>query len=207
LHAVEILRREFNIVLDGLPEPPLSMDFPPPAKSILSPEVLCLGAIGYFDPRKGVDLLCEAFRLARFNRPVKLLLAGKVNDPALEFQLKTGPGDREVQAVDKILSNEEYAAALEKMDILCLPYRSHVGPSAVYAQAAYQGKVIIASDYGWLGWEGKKYNKIVFFKDRDLASLIGRLEETVSKFDSLKNLTGNYVPNTEADFTKVFCSF
>jgi glycosyltransferase involved in cell wall biosynthesis len=211
-HAVEILRREFGIALETVPDPMLASGDHSPAPTVPSPrpptETLCLGTIGFFDHRKGVDLLLDAFQRARFKRPVKLLLAGRVNDPILTRKLMEAgivEGGK-IQTVNRVLSTEEYAAALGEIDVLCLTYRSHVGPSGVYAQAAARGKIIVASDYGWLGWEGKNYNKSFFFKDQSLASLIECLEETVSDFDSLDGLAGNYFPTTEEDFTKVFCS-
>ncbi len=211
-HAVEILRQKYDILLETVPEPLLSLSPHTITKSVPKPNdfsnPLCLGTIGFFDPRKGVDLLLEAFQRAHFNRPVTLLLAGLVNDSSLMKKLKD-PGVAEngkIQIINKILTAEEYVLALGKMDVLCMTYRSHVGPSGVYAQAASQGKIIVASDYGWLGWEGKKYNKILFFKDQSLDSLVDTLEDTVSRFDSLAALAGNYQPTSVGDFTKVFCS-
>jgi glycosyltransferase involved in cell wall biosynthesis len=210
LYAVETLQKEYGIRIKGLPEPPL---FPKPLLSGSGPgsrapleEGLCLGAIGFFDPRKGAGFLFKGFSRARFERPVKLLLAGKINDPDLAMELVKGSGSA-LEVIDKILTNEEYEEALGRMDILCLPYLSHIGPSGVFAQGASLGKVMVASDFGWVGWEGKKYNKVAFFRDRDLDSLTRVLEETVSNFPNLQKIQGNYAGNKEEDFTRVFCSF
>ena len=111
-------------------------------------------------------------------------------------------GDR-FQVFNGYLKTKRLFSVVDQMDVVCLPYRSHVGTSAFFAQSATMGKVILASNYGWLGGIGSKYNKAVFFENNSIPSLAAALEKINKDFSILDSLSSNYSPISEDEFVKV----
>jgi glycosyltransferase involved in cell wall biosynthesis len=207
-HAVNRVRERFGVELQKLPEPLLGMKgYQPPAPR--NDGILCFGNVGLFEVRKGGQLLMEAYQKARFNRPTRLILAGQLHDHQLsrlieEFQ----PSDfKQIQVFDQFLTQEKYLGHLSSIDVVCLTYRSHVGPSGVYCQSAVMDKVILASDYGWLGWEAPNNPKIRLFQNESSNSLAQGMEQMAEDFETLRRLKTSYVPVTEESFAQALCGF
>jgi glycosyltransferase involved in cell wall biosynthesis len=210
-YAAEIARIKYGYTISTIPEPLLSLPSQWPRKTRRpnsSRNLINFGCVGRFDYRKGADLLLDAFQEAC---PPKwrLLLAGTMLETTLVQKAESIRSARPEKMLfrNEVLSNDVYWEFLEQIDVVCLPYRGHVGTSQVFAQAAALGKIIIASDYGWLGAEGKKYNKTRFFRNGSLASLVKCMEDTAMEIDALDTISGNYVPASEKSFAQVLCGF
>lgn len=210
-YAVEEINRKYGLELTAIPDPLLSMKPNDQVKTgkKSGKRGLCFGTIGRFDSRKGVDLLLSAFEKARLPSNTRLLVAGSVTEPQLLEKIQSAQsrmGSR-LSIHIKFLKNDAYRRLLDQMDIVCLPYRSHVGPSGVFAQAAMIGKAVLASDYGWVGSEGRKYNKISFFENESEDSLVNALESMGGKMKGFWKVKSNYQPVNQEKYLTSFCGF
>ncbi|HVM32217.1 MAG TPA: glycosyltransferase [bacterium] len=210
-YAVEEMRRARGIHLRAVPDPMLTLDLKPTPQPRRGPgEKRIFGVTGVLDRRKGVDLLVEAFAKADLPREACLLLAGEAVHGDLVRrieQLRALLGGDRILFQNEYLSAEDYKAQLARIDVVCLPYRGHVGPSNVFQQAAFLNKVVIASDYGCLGWAAGKYAKAVLFKDGSVESLVSVLRSTWENWDALLAVEAPYRPSEPAEYARVFCGF
>lgn len=213
-YAVNVMRNKRGIDLKTIPDPYYSSGNEAltltSANHLSSSDSICFGCLGGLDRRKGVDLLIDAFMRGDFKSKPRLLLAGQIIDSSILEKVASAQklfGSERVIHLNKYLSNEDYFASLLKMDVVCLPYRKHIGPSGVFAQAASAGKVVIVSNYGWLGWEMAKYNKSLVFDEGQLDGLIEIMERTERDFEKLTNISGNYVPASQIKFSEILCGF
>jgi len=212
-YAVDFLKHEKNIFLKSLPDPLLSWNAVKGKRgskvAARKSKEVCFGCLGGLDTRKGVDLLMDAFKRAKFLTPTRLLLAGEISDQGILLKaksLQTELGKKRIVLLNEFLTKRKYFEALEKMDVVCLPYFKHIGPSGVFAQAAFANKTLIVSDYGWLGWEGRKYNKCSLVNVGKLDDLIKKMEENQKKYAKLKSKKGNYVPASSKIFSEILSS-
>jgi len=212
-YAVERMRREHGYKLTGVSDPPLLMGRGSSKrrdKKTIKKGELCFGTIGCLDFRKGADLLVEAFQRARLPQDASLLIAGELRTTHLLENILSAQsrmGARRVRFYDQFLGSRAYWRLLNQMDVICLPYRKHIGPSGVFAQAALLGKIILTCDYGWLGWEGRKYNKGLVFKKDSLDSMVTALENAWNNRKRLLRLKSNYKPVDELKYLQAFCGF
>ena len=213
-YAVNVMRKKTGINLKTIPDPYYSSGIETStltsANNLSSSGSICFGCLGGLDRRKGADLLIDAFVKAKFKTKPSLLLAGQITDPTILSKVgvaQTMFGNERVVHLNKFLSNEDYFVALRKMDVVCLPYRRHIGPSGVFVQAASAGKVVIVSNYGWLSWEAKKYNKSRFFEEGQLDGLIEIMERIEIDFEKLVNVSGDYIPASQTKFGEILCGF
>jgi glycosyltransferase involved in cell wall biosynthesis len=206
-YGIDRLRKTHGIRLNPLPEPLLSIEPAYFRKKGRRSGPLRLGFLGGggFGDRKGADMLLETFGQASLPPGTRLLMAGPFQDHRLLALMEAvgskKPGSLEV--VNGFLDSAEYSRALSQMDIVCLPYRRHVGPSAVFAQAASVGKVLLAPDHGWLGWAGRRYNKALLFRHGSPEDFIRVLEEAAARFENLSRIRGNFPAPSEEDFARV----
>ncbi len=208
--AIKRVKDKFGISLTVCPEPLYSMgDYlnqRPAQPSADRKKGVCFGFPGgaRSGDRKGPDFLIDAFLKADLPSDARLIYAGHFFDPALLEKFKQAEsvlGDR-FQVFNGYLKNDELIHLMDQMDVVCLPYRSHVGTSAFFAKTAILGKVILSTNYGWLGWAGAQYNKTVFFENNSLSSLTRALENTYREFSELDSKTSNYRPVSEEEFVK-----
>jgi glycosyltransferase involved in cell wall biosynthesis len=103
-------------------------------------------------PRKGSDLLLEAFARAKLVSTDRLLLAGPLGDK-LRYRIETefAPLYRSgrIVVLDRYLNDSEVMHALSAMDVVCTPYFDHMGSSAIVLRAAQAGCMVLAPHQGW----------------------------------------------------------
>lgn len=116
-------------------------------------EGLYIGTVGALKPRKGINLLIEAFLSAKLEFVTHLLLAGKQYPGVsnLVDAYAQGPGADRIVTINRYLSNKEFNLALCAMDVVCVPYPRHKGSSGIILSAAQLGKPVLATEYGWIG--------------------------------------------------------
>ncbi len=212
-YAVQKMRREQGTKLTGVSDPPLFRGHGSVKRGDRKPvkkAKLCFGIIGCLDFRKGADLLLAAFQRARLPQSASLLIAGELRTTHLLENILSAQarmGVRRLRFRDEFLGDRDYWRLLNQMDVVCLPYRKHIGSSAVFAQAALLGKIILTCDYGWLGWEGRKYSKGLVFKNGSLDSMTAALEMAWKNRRTLSKMKSNYKPVDELKYLRAFCGF
>lgn len=113
--------------------------------------VVSAGALG---SRKGTDLLIRAFKQAKRADNDRLLLAGRLTPDMrnlVDHECKELVANDQVIAMDRFISDEEFALAITAADVICTPYRHHIGSASIAIRAASAERFVLASDYGWLG--------------------------------------------------------
>jgi hypothetical protein len=212
--AVETANQKYGLKLPFIPDPPFGMEafraWGPKTPEAGTRQEVCFGSLGDFWPRKGAEPLVEAFLRACFKGKPKLLLAGTVRDHRLSLKIKAAQealGPDRVLLREGFLTNEEFRENLRQMDVVCMPYEYHQAPSGIFTQAAMGSKIIIAPDFGWMGWEGRKYNKTRFFKHCSLDSLVETMEDTERCFAELDQVPGKYAPASPERFAEILCGF
>jgi len=103
-------------------------------------------------PRKGSELLLEAFVRAGLGRSDRLLLAGPLGDRLKQRLASDYAGQSRSGAVvslDRYLDHRELMTALAAADVVCTPYFDHLGSSAIVLQAAQAGRPVLAPKQGW----------------------------------------------------------
>jgi glycosyltransferase involved in cell wall biosynthesis len=204
-YAVDFLNRRRGLRLQAVPDPPLGSGVRG-KKSSRGAEPLYFGCLGGLDKRKGVHLLVEAFGKAKFQAQPRLLLAGTISDPGILAKveaLRASLGKDRVVHWNEFLSDRAYFQALQKMDVVCLLYPQHLGASGVFAQAAQAGKWVIAPDWGWMGWHGKKYNKCRLYRGDRLEDILPAMEEIEQNFRALSRVRGNYIPTSAREYAGI----
>jgi len=88
------------------------------------------------------------------------LLAGKLSREFSE-DLKREAADAlrsgRLVVIDRYLSEEEHALALNAADMIAAPQPDAVGSSGLLVRAAALRRPILASDFGWIGWATKTF--------------------------------------------------
>jgi glycosyltransferase involved in cell wall biosynthesis len=108
---------------------------------------------GWLDTRKGVDRLIRAFAAAQLAGTDRLLLAGRM-EPAIRSVLDA---HAELQRAGRLiaregcLSDEELHLSMSAADLVCTPYPRHIGSSGIIVRAAALQRMVLASDFGWVG--------------------------------------------------------
>ncbi|MEM6328869.1 MAG: glycosyltransferase [Planctomycetota bacterium] len=115
-----------------------------------------VGLIGGVDARKGGDLLIKTFaRAAERDAGLRLLLAGKIEHPAVRSLLEQEhaglvSGGR-IIALDRRLTEEEFTAAAQALDVVVTAYPDHLHSASVVTTAAAAGRPVVAFRHGWMG--------------------------------------------------------
>lgn len=138
-----------------------------------------LAFVGNILDYKGFDLLIEA--LNKIEIPCAFFAAGaplaygeEYIDENLKNPLVT------VYKSLKLLSEEEFSAAILAGDVILLPYRSSFnGASGPLVNAAVHGRPVIGSDYGSLGDMIKTYSLGKTFLCDDAASLASAITDYI----------------------------
>lgn len=130
---------------------------------------------GGIDERKGASSLLKAFRQASLPGNTRLALAGKVNAELRQtiwrdHRSELANGSLVIR--DRFLSSKEFWLALCAADLIALPYPSHIGSSGILARAAYLGRPVIASSFGWVG-EATRRHRLGTTVDVSNPSLFG----------------------------------
>lgn len=110
---------------------------------------------GILVARKGIDLLIEAFRMAKLSSQDRILLAGPVGPDVREI-LERGSykeliANQRVLVVDRYLNAEELGCVLSAADIVCCPYPQQWHPSSIAVKALACNRPVLGADSFWLG--------------------------------------------------------
>jgi glycosyltransferase involved in cell wall biosynthesis len=112
-----------------------------------------VGSLGsHAVPRKGTDLLLDAFAAASLKATDRLLLAGPLGDRLVE-RLHHDFDDlwraERIVTLNRYLNEGELSAVLGAMDLVCTPYRDHMGSSGIVLRAAQAGRPVLTPNQGW----------------------------------------------------------
>jgi len=110
---------------------------------------------GALDSRKGTDLLIRAFKQIKRADNDRLLLAGRLAPDMrdlVDHECKKLVASDRVIVLDRFISDEELNLAITAADVVCTPYRRHIGSASIAIRAASAERFVLASDYGWLGY-------------------------------------------------------
>ena len=109
---------------------------------------------GALDGRKGTDLLLRAFKQAKLADSDRLLLAGRLAPDMrklVDRECREWVASDRMIVLDRFISDEEFNLAITAADVVCTPYRRHIGSASIAIRAASAERFVLASDYGWLG--------------------------------------------------------
>jgi glycosyltransferase involved in cell wall biosynthesis len=212
--ALERVLSLWDLREDFIPDPPLSMETLRPREMRDLPRdpatPLLFGCLGGLARRKGIPQLLEAFRGARFRGKPRMLLAGRLLDPSISeaiHRTRADLGADRLELREGFLDDVTYRDALKDIDVICLPYTHHVGPSGIFPHAAAAGKVLVVPDYGWLGWYGRRYPRALLFQHGSTASLQEVLQRAEEGFEELRSKPADFTPFPVDHFTRTLCGF
>jgi Glycosyl transferases group 1 len=115
-----------------------------------------IGTVGsHAIPRKGTNLLLDAFARAKLGSHDRLLIAGPLGEK-LHNRLRSEfsqlcRADR-VILLDRYLTDVELMMAISAMDVVCTPYFDHLGSSGIVLRAAQLERCVLAPDQGWFAY-------------------------------------------------------
>lgn len=111
---------------------------------------------GHLDERKGISVLLEAITLLSPDelKQATFLLAGNLSPHITEevaYWLPKAQAVADVRTEFRALSGEEIDILFDLSDYILALYQRHIGMASVVVRAAYSGKPMWASDFGYLG--------------------------------------------------------
>jgi glycosyltransferase involved in cell wall biosynthesis len=140
-------------------------------------------------PRKGSQLLLEAFVRARLGSTDRLLLAGTLGEE-LKRRLETEFADlyrlQRIVVIDKYLDDADLMNALAASDVVCTPYFDHVISSGIVLRAAQAGRPVLAPRQGWLGDIVPRFQLGETGDILEVAALAAALEKAVERADGFR---------------------
>lgn len=105
-----------------------------------------VGFIGQVRAYKGLEVLCEAVRLAAKEIPdLTFVAAGKVHPDEHEAVLEMLPEDRVVRHFD-FVDNVDFADWLRSCDVVALPYRRVLNSGSLLAAATFERICVIPAE-------------------------------------------------------------
>jgi glycosyltransferase involved in cell wall biosynthesis len=128
------------------------------AKALKLPaECRYIGLLGAIDERKGADRLIDAFNSAGLPAQWKLLLAGPFS-ASIRDKIRTQPADsNRIVTVDRFIEHLELQKFFEACELVCAPFRQHIGSSTSVIRAAAANRPVLSDSYGWIGEMTKRY--------------------------------------------------
>jgi glycosyltransferase involved in cell wall biosynthesis len=133
---------------------------------------------GRLDARKGVDRIIRAFAAAvgELRAEDRLVLVGRADacvQAAMREVRALVDGGR-IQLRDATVSDEDLHLAIAAADVVAAPYPRHIGSSGIVVRAAAHERLVLGSDFGWLGMVTKRFSLGLTCDCRDDAAM-GRL--------------------------------
>lgn len=114
--------------------------------------VCCPGGL---DARKGVDRMIRVFAVASGQLRVddRLLLVGRVDASIREaiHQARELIERGRIIIRDRVVSDEDLHRAIAAAHVVATPYPRHIGSSGIVVRAAALERMVLASDFGWVG--------------------------------------------------------
>jgi phosphatidyl-myo-inositol alpha-mannosyltransferase len=177
--AASVLPGDYRIVPNAIETRPGGLPWPngngPASRSATGNGVARLLYVGRADPRKGLDVLLQAFR--RMSAPARLDLAGP--DP-------TVTADPGVHAHGHV-SELRLRALLEAADVVCVPSLRAESFGIVIVEAMAAGTPVVASDLdGYAGVLPEDCGRLVPPGDAD--ALAGELEALIASPATLRRM-------------------
>lgn len=111
---------------------------------------------GHLDERKGISVLLESITMLSTSelKQATFILAGNLS-PSIEediaYWLPKAQAVADVRTFFQLLKGEEIDLLFDLSDYVLALYQQHVGMASVVVRAAFSGKPLWASDYGYLG--------------------------------------------------------
>lgn len=136
--------------------------------------------VGRFSPRKGIDLLCDALRMARKNRPeISLAVYGDTPGYASEYEVEMVARLREVlgEAVTfhGTLPADEVAVGVSRAQALVAPSLEEMFGNQVI-EALLVGTHVVVSDWTAMAENVRRFGNGTVVPQKDAAALAGELE-------------------------------
>jgi glycosyltransferase involved in cell wall biosynthesis len=118
-------------------------------------------SVGLQDYRKGVDYLIRACARWRPAEPASIVLAGQLS-PQIS-QLVTNEYHYLVEegrliVLDQYLTKDDFFACFAAADLIVTPYRPQPHPSHIVLHAVTAGRMVLASNSGWLAYMVPKFS-------------------------------------------------
>jgi len=127
----------------------------------LPPEGRIVCCPGGLDQRKGVDRLIRAFAACQGTlRPDdRLLLIGRVHESIREAIQATSDLRQCGRIIlrDEFVSDEDLHHAISAADVVAAPYPRHIGSSGIVVRAVALERLVLASDFGWIGMVASRF--------------------------------------------------
>jgi glycosyltransferase involved in cell wall biosynthesis len=144
-----------------------------------------VGSVGsHAIPRKGSDLLVQAFANARLASTDRLFLGGYLGE-RLKHRIESEFGplykSGRIVVLDRYLDEDELMKALAAMDVVCTPYIDHLGSSGVVLRAAQAGRPVLAPHQGWFAEMIPRFGLGETGSILEVQALASALERTIEK--------------------------
>ena len=134
-----------------------------------------IGCIGGTRIDKGIDILLDAIN--KIDVKYNLLVSGKPEYFSKEYIEEHSSGVENKILNLHFLSEEEYDASIAASDFIVVPYRRMFnGASGPLGEGVYNGKTIIGSNYGNIGYLISQYHLGYTFECENSDSLVETLE-------------------------------
>ncbi len=118
---------------------------------------LLITLVGSIDERKGAVELASGFLRADVPAGVHLAFIGSIDTETGRLLELLAAEDQRIHIVDRHLNAQDWWLAMCAGDVVGAPYPRHVGSSGIVARAAYLGRPLLASDFGWVGEATRRY--------------------------------------------------
>jgi len=143
-------------------EPPMAASREEARRQLnLPPEGRIICCPGRLDERKGVDRLVRAFAACAgtLRSDDRLLLFGRVDESIRDAIQATRDLQQRGQIIlrDAFVSDEDLHRAIAAADVVAASYPRHVGSSGIVVRAAVLERMVLASDFGWIGMVADRF--------------------------------------------------
>ena len=114
-----------------------------------------LAFVGGLYPHKGIEHLVAGFARAELVESDRLLFVGKMAPPirelfnsAYDALLRQG----RIIVIDRYVSDHELGSAFVAADVIAVAHPRQVGSSGTLVRGAAAKRLLLSSDFGWIGW-------------------------------------------------------
>lgn len=148
--------------------------------------------VGRIEPYKGVDLLVDAFQRIK-SKDINLVIAGggSISKATLSKILS----DKNIQLINRFVSDEEMVDIIENSDFMVLPYL-RASQSGVIPMSFALGRTVIATRVGALTEQVKDGTGILVEPDADcIANAIDTMYATGTRILELSQCAKDYADN------------
>ena len=138
-----------------------------------------IAMIGELRLGKGVEGLLAAYSRARLATDDRVLLVGKITEPARELIRRNyAQLEREgrIVCVDRYVSDYELDCGFVAADVVAVTHVHLIGSSGALVRAAHAARPLLCTDYGWAGWATKAFDLGVIANVSDEDALASKLK-------------------------------